>query len=426
MRVLLIGSGGVGEAIAVIAEKRDPGSQWLEQMVLADYDGKRAIAVSQKLGDADRFPAEQVDANNADAVIALIKKYTPDLIMNGCDPRFNPVLFDAAFKTGCNYMDMALSLSEAHPEDPFNKCHIKLGDYQLARHDQWEKKGILAIVGTGVEPGLSDVFARYAEKHFFDDIEEIGIRDGNNLEVKGVDIAFGFSIWTTIEECLNPPIIWEKDKGWYTTEPFSQPEIFRLPEGIGEVEMVNVEHEEVLLIPRYIDKGLKRVTFKFGLGDEFIQALKYLQALNMDRKDMAVDVGGSSITPRDFLGKVAPDPAKIGHLMTGKTCAGTWIKGKKKGRERQIYLYQVADNQDCMVRLDCQAVVAQTAFNPVIMMELLAKGTWNGAGVLAPEVFDPDPFVALMAGHGFPGGVMEMDSDYKLKMEQDNFEGPLR
>jgi len=145
----------------------------------------------------------------------------------------------------------------------------------------------------------------------------------------------------------------------------------------------------------------------------------------MDRKDMTVDVGDSTITPRDFLGKVAPDPAKIGPLMTGQTCAGTWIKGKKKGLERQIYLYQVADNQDCMERLGCQAVVAQTAFNPVIMMELLAKGTWKGAGVLAPEAFNPDPFVALMAGHGFSGGVMEMDSDYKLKMERDDFERPL-
>ena len=425
MKILLIGSGGVGESIAVIAKKRDPEAKWLKKMVLADYDKDRAQTISRNLGDPHRFPAEQVDANNTDAVTLLIEKHKPDLIMNGCDPRFNKILFDTAFNTGCNYMDMAMSLSEPHPDDPFNKCHVKLGDYQLAKHDQWKAKELLAVVGSGVEPGMSDVFARYAEKHFFDEIEEIGVRDGNNFEIKGYDIAFGFSIWTTIEECLNPPVIWEKNKGWFTTAPFSEPEIFKLPQGIGDVEMVNVEHEEVLSIPRYIDKGLKRVTFKFGLGNEFIQALKYLQALNMDRKDMNVDVGGKTITPRDFLGKVAPDPAKIGHLISGKTCAGIWVKGIKDGLARQIYLYQVADNQSCMEKLGCQSVVAQTAFNPVIMMELLAKGIWKGEGVLAPEAFDPDPFVARMAGYDFPGGLMEMDSDYKLKMEMESLEHPI-
>lgn len=425
MKVLLIGSGGVGEAIALIARKRDPEAQWLKQMVLADYSVARAREVSHRLADKIRFPAERADADDPASIKALVSKYTPDLIMNGCDPRFNKTLFDVAFETGCNYMDMAMSLSEPHPDMPYEKCHVKLGDYQLDCHTQWAKKGLLAVVGSGVEPGMSDVFASYAEKHFFDQIEEIGIRDGNNFEIEGHDIAFGFSIWTTIEECLNPPVIWEKERGWFTTEPFSDPEIFTLPHGIGDVEMVNVEHEEVLLVPRYIDKGLKRVTFKFGLGDDFVQALRYLQALNLDSKHIEVDVGNTTITPRDFLARVAPDPAKIGHLIKGKTCAGTWIKGRKNGFERQIYLYQVADNQECMERIGSQAVVAQTAFNPVIMMELLSKGIWDGKGVLAPEAFDPDPFIALMADYDFPGGVSEMDSDYKRKLEHDNFCLPL-
>jgi saccharopine dehydrogenase (NAD+, L-lysine-forming) len=425
MKVLLVGSGGVGEAIALITEKRDPEAQWLKQMVLADYNINRAREVSQKLVDSTRFPPEQIDAGDRDSIRRLVSKYTPDLIMNGCDPRFNKTLFDVAYETGCNYMDMAMSLSEPHPDFPFSKCNIKLGDYQLDRHERWEQKGLLAVVGSGVEPGMSDVFARYAEKHFFDEIEEIGIRDGNNFEIEGYDIAFGFSIWTTIEECLNPPVIWEKERGWFTTEPFSEPEIFTLPHGIGNVEMVNVEHEEVLLAPRYINKGLRRVTFKFGLGDDFVQALKYLQALNLDSKHIKVDVGNDTITPRDFLAKVAPDPAKIGHLMTGKTCAGTWVKGKKNGMERQIYLYQVADNQECMEKIGSQAVVAQTAFNPVIMMELLAKGTWAAKGVLGPEAFDPDPFVALMEKYDFPGGLLEMDSDYKRKLEHDGLKQPI-
>lgn len=425
MRVLLVGTGGVGEALALILNRRDPKAEWMEKMVLADYNLQRAKEVSAKLGDEKRFPAEKVNARHSDEIAALAKKYDVDLIMNACDPSFNQTIFDTAYEIGCNYMDCAMTLSKPHPDNPYKKSFIKLGDYQFERSQQWKEKGLLAVVGSGVEPGMADVFARYAEKHLFDEIEEIGIRDGANLEVEGVEVAFGFSIWTTIEECLNPPVVWERDKGWYTTEPFSDAEIFTLPEGIGDVEMVNVEHEEVLLIPRYIDKGLKKVTFKYGLGDEFISCLKYLQALNLDRKDMKVKVGDFEITPREFVARCAPDPVKIGRKMKGKTCAGTWVKGKKAGMEREVYLYQVADNEDCLDRLDAQAVVAQTAFNPAIMMELLAKGIWKGLGVQGPEAFDPDPFVELMDAYEFPGGMMEMDSEYKRALDAEKLIKPI-
>ncbi len=425
MKVLLIGTGGVGEAIATIAHRRGSDSRWLTRMVLADYDLEKSQWVADKLGEPDRFIAERVDAKNKAEIIGLAKKYEVDLILNGCDPSFNINIFDAAYEYGCNYMDMAMSLSERHPEDPYHKTYVKLGDYQFERSQLWKDKGLLAIVGSGVEPGMADVFARYAEKHLFDEIVEIGIRDGNNLVVEGHDIAFGFSIWTTLEECLNPPVIWEKERGWYTTEPFSDPEVFYLPEGIGDVEMVNVEHEEVLLIPRYIDKGLQKVTFKFGLGEEFINALKNLQALNLDRVDMKIRVGDVRITPREFVARAAPDPNEIGHLMHGKTCAGTWIKGKKDGLMRQVYLYQVADNQDCMQRLNSQAVVAQTAFTPVIMMELLATGIWKSVGVCPPEAFDPDPFIALMDAYEFPGGLEEMESEYLDVQRRAQFKAPL-
>ncbi|MGC8493951.1 MAG: saccharopine dehydrogenase family protein [Syntrophobacteraceae bacterium] len=425
MKVLVIGAGGVGEAIATIAHRRDPHSRWLHQMVLADSELENSRYVSEKLKDPARFPAERVEARDKAEIIALAGKYEVDLILNGCDPLYNENIFDAAFEYGCNYMDLALSLSKPHPEDPFHKPYVKLGDYQLERHRQWKEKGLLALIGAGVEPGMADIFARYAEKHLFDEIEEIGIREGNNLTVEGHEIAFGFSIWTTIEECLNPPVIWERDRGWYTTELFSDPEIFYLPGGIGDTEMVNVEHEEVLLIPRYIDKGLQKVTFKFGLGRKFIDALKNLQALNLDRADRQIRVGNMSITPREFLTKAAPDPNEIGHLMRGKTCAGTWIKGRKDGLTRQIYLFQVADNQECMQKLDCQAVFAQTAFTPVIILELLATGVWKNLGVCPPESFDPDPFIRLMDTYEFPGGLEEMESEYLDLERRTRFTLPL-
>jgi saccharopine dehydrogenase (NAD+, L-lysine-forming) len=401
MRVLLVGVGGVGEAIAMIAREHP----WVEQIVLADYNVKRAEEVQTKLGDKARFPAEYIDASKQEMIEGLARKYKVDLIMNSVDPVFNKEIFDAAYNVGATYMDMAMTLSEPHPDTPFEKPGIKLGDYQFEKAKDWEKKGLLALVGLGVEPGMADVFARYAQDYLFDEIDEVGIRDGANIEVRGYEFAPNFSIWTTIEECLNPPVIWEKEKGWFTTHPFSEPEIFEFPDGIGNVEVVNVEHEEVLLVPRWVKT--KRVTFKYGLGNQFIGVLKTLHMLGLDNKEK-INVKGVQVAPRDVVAACLPDPAHLGDQMFGKTCAGTWVKGKKDGKAREVYLYQVADNEECMKRLQCQSVVAQTAFNAVIGWDLLQSGEWKGVGVLGPEAFDPIPFMKKMADYGFPYGIKEM------------------
>jgi len=401
MKILLVGVGGVGEAMAIIAKPHP----WVEQLVLADYNINRAKEVQAKLGDDKRFPVEKVDAKYKEQIEALANKYQVNLIMNACDPIFNIPIFEAAFNCACNYMDMAMTLSEPHPVDPFNQCGVKLGDYQFARAKQWEEKGLLALVGLGVEPGMADVFARYAQDYLFDEIDEIGIRDGANIEVKGYEFAPNFSIWTTIEECLNPPVIWDSDKGWFTTRPFSEPEVFEFPEGIGKIEVVNVEHEEVLLVPRVIKA--KRVTFKYGLGDQFIGVLNTLHMIGLDNKE-PIKVKDSMVAPRDVVAACLPDPAHLGEQMFGKTCAGTWVKGVKDGKPRQVYIYQVADNEECMKTWGCQAVVAQTAFNAVIGWDLLNSGIWKGSGVLGPESFNPVPFMQKMADYGFPYGIKEM------------------
>jgi len=400
MKILLVGVGGVGEAIAAIAKPR----AWMEQMVLADYNVKRAKEVQKKLHQPKRFPVEFIDASKKSEIVKLAKKYKVDLIMNAVDPIFNEQIFDAAFDAGVNYMDMAMTLSAPHKKDPFNKTGVKLGDYQFKKAKDWKKKKLLALVGCGVEPGMADVFARYAQDHLFDEIEEIGIRDGANITIEGYEFAPNFSIWTTIEECLNPPVIWEEGKGWFTTAPFSEPEIFDFPE-IGPVEVVNVEHEEVLLVPRWVNT--KRVTFKYGLGDQFIGVLKTLHMLGLDNKEK-ITVKGLQVAPRDVVAACLPDPAYLGDKMSGKTCAGTWVKGKKDGKDRQVYLYQVADNTECMKAWGCQSVVAQTAFNAVIGMDLLQSGSWKGVGVLGPEAFAPEPFMEKMADYGFPYGIKEM------------------
>lgn len=426
MKVLLVGTGGVGTAISKIAKNRDQDADWLEMMVLSDYDLKKVKDLAACLNDEKRFPAEYVNARNKEEIIALANKYDVDLILNGCDPSFNQNIFDAAFECNRNYMDMAMTLSVPHPEDPYNKPYIKMGDYQFKRHEAWDKKGLLALLGMGIDPGAANVFARYAEKYLFDEIDEINIVDGGNLEAEGYDIAFGFSIWTTIDECLNPPFIWEKDKGWYTKEPFSDPITFNLPAGIGEVELVNVEHEEVLMIPRYIGKGLKKVAFKYGLGSDFITMLKNLRALNLDDKNKKIKLGDCQLSPRDFVAKVAPSPQEVADKLKGKTCVGAWVKGKKDGLKRQVYIYQVTDNEEEMQKIGSGAVVAQTAYNPVIAMELLAKGIWKDTtGVHGPEVFNPDPFIELMDFYDFSVGMMEMDSEYKDAVDTAKLKEPL-
>ena len=401
MKILLVGTGGVGEAIARIAKDRD----WVEKVVLTDYNRERLKEVQAKLGDPERFPIEWIDASRQESIETMAKKYKVDLIMNACDPSFNVPIFDAAYNVGCTYMDMAMTLSEPNPVKPYEQCGLKLGDYQFERAKKWEEKGILALLGLGVEPGMADVFAKYAATHLFDEVEEVGVRDGSNLVVRGYDFAPNFSIWTTIEECLNPPVIWEKERGWFTTEPFSEPETFDFPEGIGKLEVINVEHEEVLLVPRWIN--CKRVTFKYALGDQFIGVLKTLHMLGLDNKE-TIKVKDVEVAPRDVVAACLPDPAHLGDRMFGLTCAGTWVKGIKDGKPRQVYLYQVADNEECMRRLSCQSVVAQTAFNAVIGWDLLEHGEWKGVGIKGPEAFDPVLFMNKMADYGFPYGIKEM------------------
>jgi saccharopine dehydrogenase (NAD+, L-lysine forming) len=398
MRILVVGSGGVGSAFAPIAARRD----FFESVVMADYDEARARAVVDGLADA-RFGAARVDASRADDVAAVAREHRATHVLNAVDPRFVMPIFEGALAAGADYLDMAMSLSGPHPELPHEEPGVKLGDEQFAKAGEWESAGRLALVGMGVEPGLSDVFARHAADELFDEIEEIGVRDGANLVVEGYDFAPSFSIWTTIEECLNPPVVWE-DGRWRTTAPFSDPETFDFPEGIGPVECVNVEHEEVLLIPRWIDA--RRVTFKYGLGDEFIEVLRTLHKLGLDRTEK-VRVGGVEVAPRDLVAAVLPDPATLGDRMQGKTCAGTWVRGTKDGGSREVYLYHVVDNEWSMREYGSQAVVWQTAINPVVALELLATGVWQGAGVLGPEAFPARPFLDLLADYGSPWRMRE-------------------
>jgi saccharopine dehydrogenase (NAD+, L-lysine-forming) len=400
MKVLIIGAGGVGASMAAIAARRS----FFEHFTLADINPARAAAAIAGL-DSSKFSSIQLDASSAASVSAAIASTRSDVVVNACDPRLNPSIFQACFESKVSYMDLAMTLSAPHAEDPYHQVGFFLGADQLAADSAWADRGILALVGMGVEPGLSNVFARYASDHLFDEVHEIGVRDGSNLSIDGYDFAPTFSIWTTIEECLNPPIVWDAKRGLYTTECFSEPEIFHFPAGIGPQECVNVEHEEVILIPRELK--CERVTFKYALGSEFIDWLKTFAYLGLDSKQK-VRVGDVEVAPRDVLASVLPDPSKLGHLMHGKTCAGTWVKGIYEGALREVYLYHVADNETTMRDWGTQAVLWQTAVCPVVALELLSNGTWSGSGVKGPEHFDAVPYLNLLGAYGTHHGMVEM------------------
>ena len=426
MRIYIVGAGGVGNALARILARRT----FFEHVTIADYDPAKADAavswITQHHPDvADKFSSSQIDASSATAITHELRDHNATWVVNAVEPGFVQSIFQGAFDAGVNYLDMAMSLSHPHPTDPYNTPGVMLGDWQFERENAWQDAGLLAIVGMGVEPGLSDVFARYAQDHLFSEIDELGVRDGANLVVTndaGEEIfAPSFSIWTTIEECLNPPLLWEKDRGWFTTAPFSEPEVFDFPDGIGPVECVNVEHEEVVLMPRWLDA--KRVSFKYGLGEEFISVLKTLNTLGLDKTDpvsvrTAPGTDGTrstaQISPRDVVAAVLPNPADIGPTMTGKTCAGVWVRGTgKDGSPKDVYIYHTSDNEWTMANYDTQCVVWQTALGPAVALECVANGSWSGLGVLGPEAFDATPFLTLMekpeaeGGYGEAWGVRE-------------------
>jgi saccharopine dehydrogenase (NAD+, L-lysine-forming) len=405
MKILVVGAGGVGAAFAAIAQRRPA----FERVVLADVAPERVKAAVAGLGEPGRFSAERVDASSREDLVALIARVQPDAVLNACDPRLNEPIFSAAYEARVTYLDLAMTLSRPHPQRPYELPGKLLGEHQLARHEEWEQAGLLALVGIGVEPGLSDVFAAYAAQELFSSVAEVGVRDGADLVVDGYDFAPTFSIWTTIEECLNPPLIWERERGFYTTAQFSEPQVFDFPEGIGKVECVNVEHEEVVLIPRCVD--CDRVTFKYGLGAEFIEVLRTLHKLGLDSTE-PVSIRDLKVAPRDVVAAVLPDPATLGERMTGRTCAGTWVKGTgTDGQPRSTYLYHVVDNENTMREYGSQAVVWQTAVNPVVALELLDEGVWKGTGVLGPEAFPPKPFLDRIAELGSPHGMIEIPLD---------------
>ncbi len=420
MKMLLVGAGAVGESILRILQARDPESKWLEKVVVGDYDLDRAKEVCDHLKDAGRYKPYQLNARNVEEIVKAVKDNGCDFVMDAAAPFVSNNIFDAAYEAGADYASMG---TWTVPYDPpvygiglENSYSEYMADYNFKRHEDWKKKGNMACICLGIDPGVVDVFAKFAAEYLFDQLKEIHVKDGGNLEIPSAgedDITFGFNVWTVLDECVNPNVEWDKEKGFIVDKPFAGEEVFEMPAGVGPNTMVKVEHEETVLMPKFLEKyGLEKCTFKISLDDNLVNALKVITALGL-RSLKPVEIDGKKIIPRDVVAACAPQPKDIGDEMVGKMCVGIHCKGIKDGMEREIFMYQPFDNQESMKKWNMQAVVAQTGFGAAIGIELIGRGIWKDKGVYAPEYFDPIPYLEIMDEAGFDYGIVEMDSPYK-------------
>jgi len=418
--MLLVGAGAVGESILRILESRDPKRTWLEHVVVSDCCLDRARVVCQHLNNSDRYTPERLDAHRQEEIVALIQKHSCEFVMDAAAPFVSNIVFDAAYEAGVKYANMG---TWSVPFDPpqygigLENCYKEpMTKYNFDRHEAWEEKGIMAVVCLGIDPGVVNVFAKFAAEYLFDELYEIHVKDGGNLTIPSAgedDIAFGFNVWTVLDEVMNPNVEWNKDYGFIVDRPFAGEELFDMPAGVGMNTLVKVEHEETVTIPRYLQRyGLRRCTFKIALDENLVKALKVISALGL-RSLKPVDVNGAMVIPRDVVAACAPQPINLGDEMIGKMCVGIHCKGMKDGKTREVFMYQPFDNQIAMKNWKMQVVVAQTGFGAAVAIELIGKGIWNDKGVFSPEYFDPIPFLRIMDEAGFEYGIDEMDSEYK-------------
>ena len=415
MRMMLVGAGAVGESMLKILKWRDPKGEWLSYVLVGDYDRSRAEAVAGLLAD-DRFSAVQINATDKEQMKSLIREHKIDFVMDAAPPFASNYIFDAAYEAGANYANMgtwSVPMEEpAYGLGIENSYTEPMTKYNFDRHEQWKEKGQMAVICLGIDPGVVNVFAKYAATHLFDVLTEAHVKDGGNLSVPGADpdaIQFGFNVWTVLDEVMNPNVEYDQEKGGLIVEKaFAGQETFQMPDGVGENTLVKVEHEEVVTFARYLAQyGLKKATFKISLDDNLITALKVIDHLGL-RSLKQVQVGNVKVVPRDVVAACAPQPKDIGTEMIGEMLVGVHCIGEKDGVRKEYFLYQNFDNQASMEQWGSQAVVAQTGFGAALAIELIGRGIWKDTGVFSPEYFDPEPYLKLMDETGYEWHVTEL------------------
>lgn len=389
-KVLIIGAGGVG---GVVTHKCAQVPEVFEEICLAS----RTVSKCEKIaGEIDKpIITRQVDADNVPELVGLIKEFGPDLVINVALPYQDLSIMDACLETGVDYMDTA----NYEPLDEAKFCYKWQWDYQ----DRFKEKGIMALLGSGFDPGVTNVFCAYGLKHYFDEINLIDIMDCNAGE-HGHPFATNFNPEINIREITQRGKYWEDGK-WIETDPLSVHKTFDFPQ-IGPREMYLMYHEEMESLAKNI-KGLKRIRFWMTFGQEYLTHLRVLENVGMTRID-PVEFEGNKIVPLKFLKAVLPEPSSLGENYKGKTNIGCMMEGIKDGKNKKIYIYNVCDHAECYKEVKSQAISYTTGVPAMIGGMMMLTGQWKGEGVFNMEELDPDPFMEKLNIHGLPWTVKEL------------------
>jgi saccharopine dehydrogenase (NAD+, L-lysine-forming) len=387
----MLGAGAVG-TVSALKFKQEA---MLQQLVIADAVSARASLLADRLKDS-RVTALGLDAGDRDAIASTIRATGTTLVLNAALPATNLQVMRACLDAGCNYIDLASGGTDA---DGIPKL-----DDQFALDAEFRAAGRLALLGMGADPGTTNVYAAYAAKHLLDVVTELRVRDGDNSVCQGHDgFVAAFSPWVFIDECLCKAVSW-RDGRFHLEDPLTGFEPFEFPE-LGILNCYYVDHEESQTLPRFFPQA-RVVDFKLCMDEVTVETLRVLQRLGLARKDR-IRVGDTSVSPRDVVVSLLPEPRDLAGKMRGKTCVGTLAKGYKDGEPRAYYIYNVADHEAVYAELGVQATAFQTGIPPVIAAGLIERGIWRSSGVKSPEQLDPDPFLERLAAEGMPWHVRD-------------------
>lgn len=384
-RVLIIGAGGVGQ---VVTHKCAQAKDIFTDICLASRNIEKCKRIASQLDIPIKIA--KLDADKVKDTIKLIKKFKPDVVINVALPYQDLAIMDACLATGVDYLDTA----NYEPKDEAKFSY----KWQWPYFEKFKERGIMALLGSGFDPGVTNVFTAYAKKHHFDEITELDIIDCN-AGSHGQPFATNFNPEINIREVTAKGRYWENGK-WVETEPLSVSKEFDFPDGIGKMKIYLLYHEELESLVKNFPT-LKKARFWMTFSDNYLKHLEVLQNVGMTRIDPVV-FNGKKIIPLQFLKALLPDPASLGPLTKGKTCIGCLIKGKKDGKEKTYYVYNICDHEACFREVKSQAISYTTGVPAMIGALLMVTGVWKKAGVYNMEEFDPDPFMEKLNIYGLP------------------------
>jgi saccharopine dehydrogenase (NAD+, L-lysine-forming) len=394
-KVLIIGAGGVGH---VVAHKCAQVPEVFTEILLASRTKSKcdAIAASVKEKTGRVIQTAALDADNVAETVALIKSFQPKLVLNVALPYQDLALMDACLETGVDYLDTA-------NYEPLDEAKFEY-KWQWAYQDRFKAKGLMALLGSGFDPGVTNVYCAYAQKHLFDEIHELDIIDCNAGD-HGQPFATNFNPEINIREITQRGRYWERGE-WVETDPLSWRMSYDFPEGIGPKDCYLMYHEELESLVRNI-RGLKRARFWMTFSQNYLNHLKVLENIGMTSIE-PVDYKGQKIVPLQFLKSVLPEPGSLGPLTKGRTCIGCVMKGVKDGRERKAYVYNICSHEEAYREVGSQAISYTTGVPAMIGAMMMLTGAWRGAGVFNMEQLDPDPFMDKLNIHGLPWVVVDL------------------